>query len=102
MYVLERVQHRVPEEALRVSADAPPEAPHPCTLHPSSLPRLLAPSAWLWYHESARPGLACPAGRPSLAGGEDHPLPPGLMQLQVAGGEEAPGWGREDQGHLGC
>ena len=38
MYVLERVQHRVPEEALRVSAGAQPGAPPTRPLRPTALP----------------------------------------------------------------
>lgn len=58
MYVLERVQHRVPEEALRVSAGTH-EAPAPCTPPPA----LHSHTSWLpWPGCGAmsQPGLAWP------------------------------------------
>lgn len=67
MYVLERVQHRVPEEALRVSASACgplcPTAPH------APLPIL----SGLWAALALPSQPACPdlpTRSPSLAGGE--------------------------------
>ena len=65
MYVLERVQHRVPEEALRVSAALP--GPSPGT----PFPRLVPGASWLPGRGAvSQPGLACSSGWPGLARGE--------------------------------
>lgn len=78
MYVLERVQHRVPEEALRVSASTRPSGPTVPT--PLLLPSTPTPPGSLGL--AVAPGLAWPAGRPGLAGGEDSRFPR-RTQLQV-------------------
>ena len=72
MYVLERVQHRVPEEALRVSAARPGPAPG------TPFPLLVPEASWLPGRGAvSQPGLACSAGWPGLASGEiATPLPP--------------------------
>lgn len=90
MYVLERVQHRVPEEALRVSAARPGPAPG------TPFPLLVPEASWLPGRGAvSQPGLACSAGWPGLASGEiATPLP--RLPRRDAATEEGVAGAREE------